>query len=194
MYYVYKITNKVNGKCYVGITRNIEQRWNNHKGKTKIQNEKKPLPMAMKKYGLNNFVFEIVEEIECIKEARSKEIFYISEFKSLWTENGYNISPGGSIPDESQIENIRKRMIDKNPMSILRYNKGSFQKGHKPIFDEKRKANHRKSKLGTNNPMYGKSEASKHLNEKVYTCAHCGTVSNIGNFKRWHGDNCKKVV
>lgn len=194
MYYIYKITNKVNGKCYIGITRNIEQRWNNHKGKTKIQTEKRPLPMAMKKYGIDNFLFEIIEETNCIIEARSKEIYYISELKTLWTENGYNISPGGSIPSEEQIENIRERMIKNNPMSILRYNKGSFQKGHKPIFDEKRRSNHRKAKIGDKNPMYGNSEASLHLNSTKYTCPHCGNSTNLGNYKRWHGDNCKKKL
>ena len=191
MFHIYQIKNKVNNKSYIGITRNLQQRWGNHRSKTKIETEKKPLPMAMKKYGLENFEFLVLESTDCIETAKLKEIEYIKEYKSLWTENGYNISPGGALPTNDQIEVLRERMTTKNPMSILRFNRGSFKVGHKPVFTDERRKNHAIAKIAEKNPMFGNSAAADHLNVKNYECSHCGTKTNKGNYKRWHGDMCK---
>jgi hypothetical protein len=85
---------------------------------------------------------------------------------------------------------ISERMKTNNPMSKLRINGGSFQKGHTPVCTPERDEKIRQSKLGSSNPNYGNPDTSKRLNVKV-VCECCGTITNKGNYTRWHGDNCK---
>ena len=93
---IYKIENKVNKKCYIGQSTNIEKRWQSHRiiGKNENAKEKNyPLYKAMYKYGLDNFNFEIIEE--CNRELLDeKEIYWINFYDSL--KNGYNQVPGGT--------------------------------------------------------------------------------------------------
>jgi group I intron endonuclease len=92
---IYKITNKINGKCYVGQSTNIQQRWKDHKKDAFWKNGpdyEYPLYRAIRKYGFENFLFEIIEEceIECLNE---KEMFYIAKYRSY--TDGYNQNEGG---------------------------------------------------------------------------------------------------
>lgn len=86
---IYKITNKVNGKSYIGQTRyTIEFRWKQHQHKkdnTYFHN-------AIHKYGIDNFSIEILEECD-IKDLNSREIFYIAKYDTF--KNGYNLTIGG---------------------------------------------------------------------------------------------------
>ncbi len=74
--YVYKITNTINNKCYIGITNNYKKRWSNHKTTYLNENSKeydKPLYRAFRKYGLENFTFEILEENLSLEQANLLE-------------------------------------------------------------------------------------------------------------------------
>ena len=64
MAYIYQIKNKINDKIYIGKTlETIEKRWKEHcNDYLKDRTEKRPLYMAMKKYGIENFSIEIIEE------------------------------------------------------------------------------------------------------------------------------------
>jgi group I intron endonuclease len=92
---IYKITNKINGKAYIGQSTNIKRRWNVHKNASVNPNGKcyeYPLYRAMRKYGLDNFTFEVVEE--CKKsELNEREIFYIQKYNTY--ADGYNQDNGG---------------------------------------------------------------------------------------------------
>ena len=94
--YIYKITNKINKKIYVGQTKKYPQtRWNEHKRNSANplhRNYEYPLYKAFRKYGIENFSFEIIEECEFIN-LDSKEIFWINFYDSY--NNGYNQSLGG---------------------------------------------------------------------------------------------------
>ena len=94
---IYIITNNVNGKCYIGQSINIKKRWNQHKNEAFCVTSPSynyPLYMAFRKYGVENFKFEVLEE--CKKqELEEKEIFYIAKYKSDG-ENGYNQNKGGA--------------------------------------------------------------------------------------------------
>ena len=92
MSYIYKITNNVNGKIYIGKTnRSIEERFKEHcKDYLRRDCEKRPLYSAMRKYGIENFFVELIEETNN-PEAREKYwIEYYGSFK-----NGYNATTGG---------------------------------------------------------------------------------------------------
>lgn len=97
--YIYKITNLINQKCYIGqTTTTIEHRWGQHKTD---YNNPNPMYKAFKKYGLENFKIEEVSRYtrdtkeKLINILNSKEIYYINKFHSLVSENGYNLSIGG---------------------------------------------------------------------------------------------------
>lgn len=97
--YIYKITNLINNKIYIGQTINIEERWRHHREIPYRKNSKernRPLYRAIKKYGLDNFKFEIIDEVGNLEIANEKEIYYISKFNSSIDENGYNLELGGN--------------------------------------------------------------------------------------------------
>lgn len=83
---IYKITNLLNNKCYVGQSRNIYRRWQSHR----YANDSYPLHAAMKKYGAENFSFEILEECDT-DELNEKESYYIQKFQPE-----YNCDGGGN--------------------------------------------------------------------------------------------------
>lgn len=96
--YVYTITNKINNKVYVGITNNYETRWRLHKQASvnkKHSEYNKVLYKAFRKYGITNFTFEVLAEVDSLEEAKCKEIEYITLFECLSTQNGYNVTKGG---------------------------------------------------------------------------------------------------
>lgn len=60
---IYKITNKINGHSYIGQSLNIEQRWTEHKKCiNNTESWDRSLYKAIRKYGLDNFSWEIIEE------------------------------------------------------------------------------------------------------------------------------------
>lgn len=85
---IYKITNLINNKIYIGQSVNIERRWQEHI----YQNRNSAIHQAIKKYGIENFIFEIIEECSQ-SQLDEREIFWIKYFNSY--ENGYNLTPGG---------------------------------------------------------------------------------------------------
>ena len=98
MAYIYKITNNINQKVYIGQTIMAPmQRWQKHKSDGKL-NKPYPLYNAMKKYGIDNFSFEVLEEVS-IEELNEKERYYINLYNSyinFENSNGYNATLGGS--------------------------------------------------------------------------------------------------
>ena len=112
---VYKITNKLNNKCYIGISTNIENRWEQHKNPYNWSRESnKLLYKAFQKYGLNNFNFDIIEECE-VSQLSQKEQFYISYYNSY--RNGYNMTAGG---ETNQGESHPKHKLNKEDIIDIR--------------------------------------------------------------------------
>ncbi len=94
MPYIYKITNKINDKVYIGKTLNsIQKRWREHLIDSKKRKcEKRPLYSAINKYGEENFEIEQIEECshDILNERECHWIEYYGSFK-----NGYNTTIGG---------------------------------------------------------------------------------------------------
>lgn len=93
---IYCITNNINGKQYIGLSKDCHKRWQDHYSKSytseREDDVKKALYRAMRKYGRENFSFRILEE--CPEEKlKEREIYWI---KKLDTYNkGYNETYGG---------------------------------------------------------------------------------------------------
>lgn len=91
--YIYKITNLVNGKIYIGQTKQtLNERWREHKVHSKTLNYS--LYKVMRKYGIDNFKFEEIEKCE-IEKLNEREIFWISFYDSFNKKKGYNLTRGG---------------------------------------------------------------------------------------------------
>jgi len=85
------ITNKVNGKRYIGQTsQELSRRWHAHCSAKKYT----PLVRAIKKYGKNNFEIKVLCRCNTVEEMNHREQHYIKLFNTL-SPNGYNLLPGG---------------------------------------------------------------------------------------------------
>ena len=106
MAFIYKITNDINQKVYIGMTeRTIEERFKEHCREYKQRRcEKRPLYSAMKKYGPEHFHVELVEETNSPEEREQYWIKYYNSYKE-----GYNATIGGdgkSHIDNNEIEKM----------------------------------------------------------------------------------------
>lgn len=91
MSYIYKITNDINNKVYIGKTEfNIEKRWKEHCRDSQKNYINRPLYNAMKKYGTEHFNIELIEECNNPEE---REKYWIERYRSF--KYGYNATLGG---------------------------------------------------------------------------------------------------
>lgn len=91
---VYKITNKLNNKCYVGYTKfSINKRWSQHIHRSNKRNINVKFDNALRKYSIANWNVEVLEEGLTVNQSKVKEQFYINLFDSY--NNGYNSTLGG---------------------------------------------------------------------------------------------------
>jgi group I intron endonuclease len=103
-FHFYKITNTVNGKSYIGYTGKLHprNRWIEHVSQAKA-GEGSVLHAAIRKYGKEPFVFEVISKLEGTSDdAIAYEATMILENKTLITEGGYNVLATGSIWSEKQ--------------------------------------------------------------------------------------------
>lgn len=101
-HYIYKYTNKTTGKHYIGQTNNLQKRFNGHKSEAFNPNApgyNLPFHCAIRKYGMDNFSYDVLEEIadgESQEYINQREIYFIGFYHSLVSENGgYNLTIGG---------------------------------------------------------------------------------------------------
>lgn len=146
---IYKITNKVNGKIYVGqTTRTLEQRKWQH-----LNNAKKGcrthLYNAIRKYGEENFIFEKICDVANIDDLNTLERYYILKYESV--KNGYNMVDGGGN-NVMFLDSVKKKHDDtmrskavrkKISTSMKRYRKKHpFTESHRKKLSAKAKGNH----------------------------------------------------
>lgn len=109
MAFIYKITNKINQKSYIGeTTTTLKKRWHDHIRESFSEGHgyNYHLHCAIRKYGLDNFTFEEIEQ--CSDEARfAREHYYIMFYNTL-EPNGYNLLASGTgsvkVPIEAILE------------------------------------------------------------------------------------------
>ena len=92
---IYKITNNINNKIYVGITnQGYKTRWYKHCSDS-IRECGFPLHLAMRKHGIANFIIEIIDTANTIEELKEKEKYWIKTLASNNRQIGYNLTEGG---------------------------------------------------------------------------------------------------
>lgn len=129
MSYIYKITNDVNGKIYVGKTNyTIEKRFEEHiKDYQRKRCEKRPLYEAMNKYGVEHFHIEIIEKVKNDKVACEREKYWINELRTYIGFddcNGYNATLGGDSKKYKNfnIDDIIKMYNDTHDVNLISKN------------------------------------------------------------------------
>lgn len=149
---IYKITNLVNYKVYIGQSINIKARWKDHvHSLNRGDSHCTLLQRAWTKYGENNFLFEILEL--CSEDMLDiVEVKYIEMYDSC--NNGYNIENGG---------NENKRLSDETKQKLRDAHLG------KTMSDETRRKMS-ESRIGDKNPMYGQTH-SKEARKKISEAA-----------------------
>ena len=163
---IYQIRNIVNGKIYVGSSKNIPQRWKKHKSKLKHSTHpSKHLQNAWGKYGAHNFVFEVLEECD-ISLLIIKEQHYLDTLNPCDRERGYNTFKHAGAhcdtmnnrPDQ---ESIRNRIaigvkhwwsaLTDDAKANISSTLSKAQKGRK--FSDAHKLHKSNAQLGSKNPI-----------------------------------------
>ena len=191
--YIYKITNDINDKVYIGKTTNsLEERFKEHCHDSKRRkNEKRPLYNAMNKYGIDKFHIELVEQ--CGLEILSKqESYWIEHYHSY--SSGYNATLGGDgsiLYDYNYIVSLyNKGYMCKEIAEILHCDCGTVRKAlnlakKDPTINA---LNHAKKPIKAtfkDNDVKifdSVTQAAKWLQENNYTSATVlkGIIANIG--------------
>lgn len=137
--YIYKTTNILNGKIYIGQKKSDKFLHEEYLGSGKI------LLQSIRKNGKDKFTVELLEECNSAEELNDREKYWIKEHNSTNPDIGYNMSSGGYVP------------------VLYGEHNGFFGKHHSEETREKFKQ--RKKLAGVEHPMYGKhhSEAAKKL-------------------------------
>lgn len=120
MGYIYKITNKINNKCYIGKTeRTVEIRWKEHLKNINQYKDHLPLYKALYSYGKENFIVEELEECDT-NIIDDREIYWIAYFNS-YGKLGYNCTGGGEggIKAYEHIDEIIKRYENGERLDLL---------------------------------------------------------------------------
>lgn len=103
---IYKATNKVNNKSYIGQTiRNLHNRKLEHIRSAIKKKSNLAFHNAIRKYGKENFEWEVLCECKNINELNEKEVQYIKEYNSC--VNGYNMNDGGDNATHSKETKIK---------------------------------------------------------------------------------------
>lgn len=149
MYTVYKHTNKINNKIYIGITgRSVAQRWLRGEGyKPKRPTQSAYFYNAILKYGWESFKHEILYSKLTKEEAEQKEIDLIAAYQSNVRSIGYNIDNGGDsvgkLSEETKMKVAESWNLNRKERS-KRISEG--KKGVK--FSDEHRANLSKAKKG----------------------------------------------
>ena len=130
VFYIYKYTNLINNKKYIGQTNNFERRVREHKScsfNPKSINYDDKIHQAIRKYGYDNFKIEVVEIINNALDyelVNEREQYWIKEEQSLLTQWGYNVLEGGrncwrSFLSYADVQDIKNMIKNETPYSII---------------------------------------------------------------------------
>lgn len=211
---IYKITNLINGKIYVGQSKDPTRRWKEHKWDAFNSNckENSAIHKAFLKYGIDNFEFTIIGWFENYNEM---ERHYIKELKTLYPD-GYNLTEGGDEPPHQYGEDHHNSKYDQkminniiNDLLSKKYTQKQIEEKYgvnqQLITSINRGVTHRRE--GLDYPIIKTS--NYHCDEKTFeeivyllkhstcTCAEIGayfgfstsTIKAINSGKNHHNDN-----
>lgn len=179
--HIYKFTHIESNRCYIGQTiQDPNIRRLEHLSRARCNKGAFHLHRAIRLYGENAFLFEVIAEATTLDELNLLEQQFIKQFDSI--KNGFNMREGGGNKKHSQ-ESIGRMKESQKAAHARRRSQGrdTFTKT-------------RKTSGWTNTETAKKNKSIAALNREKLTCPHCGLIGQISGMKRWHFDNCKKVA
>jgi group I intron endonuclease len=209
---VYMAKNKINNKCYIGITAGkLKYRKRAHEKMTNHSNRK--FHNALKKYGFDNFDWIVLEHCNSYSELEDMEKYYIKEYDSM--NNGYNLTSGGEIMKEYSDES--KKKMREIRLEWHTKNKNGFKgrshtdEGKKLISESaigRPSPNKNKSLSKTHKENLSKAQTEwlennehpnlgrtwKHRSKREHIeviCPNCGKIGKGPNMTRYHFDKCR---
>jgi group I intron endonuclease len=159
MYKIYKITNKINQKSYIGFTsKTLKQRLNKHRKDAQYMNRDTILCQAIRKYGIESFEIELLHESESLEDTLQimENKFIIEHETHCSTGKGYNMTMGGEGTIGHKHNETTRKLMSRS------------HTGMKHLESTKNKLS--KLRLGDKNPNFGKTfsdETKKKISEKV---------------------------
>lgn len=164
-FYVYKITNKINGKIYIGKSKNIAIRFAKHikiaETFLESDNHFQAIHGAIKKYGKENFILDTIEVCD-ENNINEKEIYWISFLKTQDKIYGYNLTSGGDGATNRSEESINKWRIKMLGKKHSREHNRKISESNKgKIISQSVREKISKANLGENNGMFNKTHSTK---------------------------------
>lgn len=191
MGYIYKITNNINKKIYIGQTvkERPTDRYSQHRYLARHPEQEKGisyLHRAMKDYGVENFSFDVIEQIDnSFLDEREK--YWIEQYNCL-SPNGYNLTTGGNgtpgfsrpqtIEEREKRQKSNKEFYINHPEAIEAQRERTKklwenEEYRKKVTESNRKfySEHPDKFKGENNPFYGKHHTEESL-KKIHAAAN----------------------
>ena len=196
MYEIYKITNNVNNKVYIGLTKmGYKKRFKQHEGSPHA------IGNAIRKHNIKNFSIKVLEcKIETIIEANSIEIYYIAFYDSV--KQGYNSTLGGdgkfiSEKFRNQVKDGMKNMSqkEKDRIKTLRTEQGKNNNSSAikvQIFDNfdnlkyETFSNFRKLCKEKDLPSIALEHSYQNNGRPIYTSPYSRTKQKWKKYKNWY--------
>lgn len=208
IYTIYKATNNINNKVYIGFTSQWPQRINSHNYDRRYSTtDNKAFYKAIEKYGWENFSWEVLyQSTDKDHTLKEMEPYFINEYKS-WVgfsdSNGYNVTKGGDgvfgwkrSPEviEAHRSKLKGRKqtpehIAKRVASMIQH--PNFGKPRGPMPPEFGEAVSKRLKGVPKSEAHKLAMRNRPQDTIRLTCPHCGKEGDYKNMKRWHMDNCK---
>ena len=103
MHFLYRITNVVNQKVYIGQAADYEHRWADHRRAVRLNKPTQTIHHAIIKYGIDNFIFEVIATCQTIDDANELETELVAQYDSFVSHGkGYNATYGGMNAPKSE--------------------------------------------------------------------------------------------
>jgi group I intron endonuclease len=193
MHYLYRITDTLSNKIYIGQSNKEIERWRQHKYYARQEEPIQYISRAMKKYGVENFTYEVIACCRTQEDADELETQLIKQYDSQNKEHGYNIAPGGEhawnagLPSEQQpmygkrqSEYFKKRMSEVHTGKVVIITEETKQKisdamiGREITWGDKISA----AQIGKIVSEETKEKQSQAAKVKVFTDEHKNNISD----------------
>ena len=185
---VYLIRNLVNDKVYVGQTKNLASRKASHLYAMR-RGDCRPLYSAIRKHGVENFTFEVLEE--CTDDVvNGREQHWVVYFDSFNLEKGYNLTSGGNQNFEHTPETIRKIREARARQNITEEHRqhiseGLLQSSQNLEVKAKRRAGQAKRQPCSDETKLRRSKSVKETYKKLENrVKHCSVCKQEGHYKQ----------
>jgi len=150
---IYKVTNILNGKVYIGqTTQTLSARKCAHAFMAKKGDRRTPFQIALLDEGFDNFSWEKRDEADSKEALDEKEKYWIEHYDSMNPDKGYNNQSGG-------VHNTPSLAARKKMSEVQKGNKNKLGKRH----NEETRRKQSEAKSGENHPNYGKHHSAETL-------------------------------